>query len=151
METIDIYSKGEYPSNALSNFYPHPFSFDGVQCGGMEGFLQALKYRNVDRQKRVCALSGKEAKKAGKRKFWWKWTGKVFWLGVPYKRRSEEFQTLLRRAYQALYGQNEAFRLALKASEGKILAHTMGGNDPRKTILTEAEFLSCLNELREGK
>ena len=76
METIDIYSKGEYPSNVLSNFYPNEFTFDGVICGGsMEGFLQSLKYKSIKKQQKICLLSGKEAKKKGKYKFLWKLTG----------------------------------------------------------------------------
>ena len=35
---IDVYSKGEYPADALSNFYPHAFVIDGIQCASMEGF-----------------------------------------------------------------------------------------------------------------
>jgi len=34
---MDIYSKAPYPSRALSNFYPHRFTFDGVECASMEG------------------------------------------------------------------------------------------------------------------
>ena len=71
---IDVYSKGEYPADALSNFYPHAFVIDGIQCASMEGFLQSLKYASVKRQKRVCALVGKAAKRAGKRKLLWRLT-----------------------------------------------------------------------------
>ena len=37
---MEIGSKGKYPSNALSNFAPHPFVMDGVECASMEGFLK---------------------------------------------------------------------------------------------------------------
>lgn len=46
-ECIDIHSKGENaPMEEISeiskrNFYPHPFTFDGVECASMEGFLQS--------------------------------------------------------------------------------------------------------------
>ncbi len=35
---------------------------DAVACASMEGFLQSLKYADVDTQKAICQLSGKEAK-----------------------------------------------------------------------------------------
>ncbi len=62
--TIDIHSKGEYPSCALSNFAEYEFYIDGVKCMNMEGFLQSLKFRNKAKQRRVCLLSGSMAKKA---------------------------------------------------------------------------------------
>lgn len=33
---MDIMSKGKYPSNALSNFHPRKFFFDGVECNSIE-------------------------------------------------------------------------------------------------------------------
>lgn len=45
-EELDIGSGKDYPSNALSNFAPHPFIIDGVECNSMEGFLQSLKFKD---------------------------------------------------------------------------------------------------------
>lgn len=146
---IDIYSKGEYPANALSNFYPHAFIMDGVVCGSMEGFLQSLKYRSVNKQRVVCALVGKEAKAKGAKKRLWKWTGRVYWQGKRYHRNGIEFFELLTRAYGELYRQNTDFRTALKASVGATLAHTMGATNPKKTILTENEFIRLLIALQK--
>ncbi len=42
---MDIGSGKEYPSNALSNFSPHPFVFDGVECNSMEGSKANYFYR----------------------------------------------------------------------------------------------------------
>ena len=39
---MDIGSKNDYPSCALSNFAAHEFYIDGVRCASMEGFLQSL-------------------------------------------------------------------------------------------------------------
>lgn len=36
---MDIGSGSGYPSSTLSNFAPHPFVMDGVECNSMEGFL----------------------------------------------------------------------------------------------------------------
>lgn len=52
---VDIHSRGSWPVYALSNFYPHSFEFEGVRCGSMEGFLQALKRNDRERQVMVYA------------------------------------------------------------------------------------------------
>lgn len=65
---MDIGSGSGYPSAALSNFAPHPFIIDGVQCNSMEGFLQSLKFDSLEMQHYVCTLIGKAAKFKGKRR-----------------------------------------------------------------------------------
>ena len=109
---MDIGSGTGYPSASLSNFAPHPFEIDGVHCNSMEGFLQSLKFSNPDMQKEVCKLVGKQAKFKGKKKNWWK-TQTLWWQGVAIKRDSQEYQTLLDRAFEAL-SKNEGFKNALK-------------------------------------
>ena len=138
-----------YPQSALSNFAPHPFEFDGIQCNSMEGFLQSLKFSDPEIQKEVCKLVGKAAKFKGKDKKWWR-DQTLYWQGVEYKRDSEEYQILLNRAYNALY-QNEGFRRALEASKPAILTHSIGKNDESRTVLTQSEFCGRLMKLRMGK
>lgn len=145
---IDIHSEGEYPANLLSNFYPHSFIIDGVECHSMEGFLQSMKYCTSKSQKRVALLCGKKAKSAGAKKRLWRCFGIVFWQGRIYKRGGSAFWELLRRAYGELYSQNTAFREALNSTRGRTIVHSIGLQDKRKTILTECEFISLLNELR---
>ena len=67
---MDIGSGKEYPSNALSNFSPHPFEIDGVKCNSMEGFLQGIKFESPEMQEYVCSLVGFGAKKKGRNKNW---------------------------------------------------------------------------------
>ena len=148
-QIIDIYSKGEYPADRLSNFYPHAFLIDGVPCASMEGFLQSLKFRSRKKQRAICLLVGKEAKKKGSRKFFWRLSGMLYWNGVRIKRQSASFSELLTRAYLEMYLQAASFREALTASEGKRLVHSIGGSDPKRTVLTEEEFIACLNMLRD--
>lgn len=69
---MDIGSGTGYPSAALSNFAPHSFVIDGVECASMEGFLQSLKFSDPEMQKHVCTLVGKKAKFKGKKKRWWR-------------------------------------------------------------------------------
>ena len=144
---MDIGSHAGYPSSALSNFAPHPFTIDGVECASMEGFLQSLKFKNPEMQKEVCKLTGKTAKFKGGKKKWWK-TQTLYWMDVEYKRDSQEYQELLTRAYDALF-ENEGFRNALEAAKNTVLTHSLGKRDIHKTVLTEREFLSQLNRLKQ--
>ena len=145
---MDIGSGTGYPSASLSNFAPHPFEIDGVHCNSMEGFLQSLKFSNPDMQKEVCKLVGKQAKFKGKKKNWWK-TQTLWWQGVAIKRDSQEYQVLLDRAFEAL-SKNEGFKNALIATGNATLTHTIGKNDPTKTVLTRQEFCSRLTKIRDN-
>ncbi len=147
--SVDIYSKGEYPSDALSNFAEHHFVMDGVACGSMEGFLQSLKYRSPMKQTEVCALVGKDAKKAGERKRFWKLSKTVWWRGTAYSLFSDDLQMLIDRAYREMYEQCPGFRQALADTAGQTLMHSMGKKNMRETILTEYQFVRRLDYLRE--
>ena len=147
---IDIYSGGEYPADVLSNFTPRTFVIDGVTCASMEGFLQSLKFLSPSTQKRVCMLSGKEAKKCGENKRLWKWSKRVCWQGRIIKRESQEFTLLLLRAYQEMYKADARFRQALEDAKGYTLCHSIGKRDKLQTILTEDEFIFCLEFLQSN-
>ena len=145
---MDIGSGKAFPCNALSNFAPHPFVLDGVECASMEGFLQSLKFKNPDMQRHVCTLVGKAAKFKGKDKKWWR-EQKLFWLGQEFDRHGKEYQRLLNRAFNALF-QNTGFRNALEASKPAVLTHSIGKTDPSRTVLTQSEFCGRLMKLRAG-
>ena len=53
---MDIGSGTGYPSSALSNFAPHSFVFDGIECASMEGFLQSLKFQDPEMQKQMMSI-----------------------------------------------------------------------------------------------
>lgn len=145
---MDIGSGNGYPSSALSNFSPHMFTIDGVECKSMEGFLQSLKFKSTDMQIEVCKLVGKAAKFKGKRKPWYR-TQTLYWGGKEYKRSEKEYQSLLDRAYRAMFEQSESFRNALKAAgKDAVFTHSMGKNDQSKTILTTSEFCGRLMKLK---
>jgi len=145
---MDIKSGGTYPSSALSNFAGHRFTIDDVECYSMEGFLQSLKFKSADVAASVCKLIGKMAKSRGRPKKWQR-DQTLYWKGVPIKRNSDEYQTLIDRAYKAMFEQSESFRNALKASEGMVLTHSMGRSKINETVLTEREFCSRLTKLRD--
>ena len=145
---MNIGSGNAYPSNALSNFAPHPFVIDGIECNSMEGFLQSLKFESEDMQKYVCTLVGYGAKKKGAKKNWQQ-SQTLYWKGKEIKRSSQAYQDLLDKAYTALY-QNDKFKAALLASGKATLTHSIGRNKETETILTVREFCSRLTKLRDN-
>lgn len=144
---MDIGSGSGFPSATLSNFSPHPFIFDGVECNSMEGLLQSFKFSNPEIQKEVCKLIGKQAKFKGKKKKWYK-TQTLFWQGKEFKRDSEEYQELLDRAFDAL-STNEGYRRALLATGNSTLTHSIGKIKQSETVLTRTEFCSRLTRIRD--
>ena len=144
---MDIGSGSGFPSATLSNFAPHPFVIDGVECNSMEGFLQSLKFSNPEMQKEVCKLVGKAAKFKGEKKKWWR-TQTLYWQGTEIPRDSEEYQRLLDRAFSAL-AQNSGFRAALLATGNSVLTHSIGKTKITETVLTRQEFCSRLTKIRE--
>lgn len=144
---MDIGSGKSYPSNSLSNFAPHPFEIDGVQCNSAEGFLQSLKFKSVDMQEEVCKLVGYAAKKKGRNKNWQQ-SQTLYWKGIEIKRKSQQYQDLLDKAYTRLY-ENTKFRAALEATKGMTLTHSIGKTSENETVLTIREFCSRLRKLRD--
>lgn len=147
---LDIHSQAKWPSSELSNFAAHPFILDGVACASMEGFLQALKFQQLDEQRRVCALSGLEAKVAGQgATLDWRAQQVLWWQGQPMTRRSAAYTDLLTRAYDAMFDANPRFRFALLVAGHFKLTHSIGSKDPTQTVLTEDELWSQLVRLRK--
>ena len=147
-KAVDIWSKSDYPADVLSNLCSNGFRFDGMVCGSMEGFLQSLKQKDKDKQRQICSMKGKNAKKMTSTG--WQTDQIVWWKGVAIDRQSEEHKQLVRRAYQAMFGQNERFRTALMSTRGQRLFHSRGESNPFKTILTEEELCTILTELRDN-
>lgn len=144
---MDIGSGSGFPSAALSNFAPHPFIFEGIECNSMEGLLQSFKFANPEMQKEVCKLVGKQAKFKGKKKKWWK-DQMLYWQGQSFKRDSLEYQELLDKAFAAL-ATNTSFQKALLATGNATLTHSIGKNKVEETVLTTREFCSRLTKIRE--
>jgi predicted NAD-dependent protein-ADP-ribosyltransferase YbiA (DUF1768 family) len=137
------------PGGKLSNFQPRPFTFDGVECASMEGLLQSFKFEDVNVQEHVCTLAGIQAKRRGKKRDKrWKSVQTLWWKGVAYPRKSDEYQALLDRAYDALV-ENTAFRRALLSTGDAVLTHSIGKSKESETCLTEREFCRRLMHLRK--
>ena len=147
---MNIGSSSGYPSSSLSNFAGHRFEIDGIQCNSMEGLLQAFKYEKIDSQIATCQLIGFSAKKKGSgRNSYWQEKQTLWWNGVAYPRKSKDYQFLLNRAYNALYLQNESFRKCLEDAGNAIFTHSIGRNNEKETVLTEREFCSRLQHLKD--
>ena len=146
--TLDIRSNGAYPSGVLSNLCSNGFRFEGMVCGSMEGFLQSLKQKDRDKQRQICSMKGGNARKHSVAS--WQTDQIVWWKGVAIDRQGEEYQKLIRRAYQAMFDQSERFRAALMQTRGITLTHSSGEANPYKTILTEQEFCQILTEMRDA-
>lgn len=147
-KAVDIWSKSPYPADVLSNLHDNGFCYDGIECGSMEGFLQSLKQKDVEKQRQVCRMTGKEAKRMTNAD--WQVNQIVWWKGLAVDRQSDVFLTLIKNAYEAMFEQNECFRTALMETRGKMLYHSQGEQDSHKTILTEREFCGILTDLRDS-
>ena len=146
--TLDIRSNGVYPANVLSNLCSNGFRFDGMVCGSMEGFLQSLKQKDKDKQRQICSMKDGNARKHSVTS--WQTDQVVWWREQAYDRQSEDYQKLIRRAYQAMFEQSERFRTALMQTRGITLTHGSGETNPYKTILTTQEFCTILTEMRDN-
>lgn len=146
--TLDIRSNGSYPSNVLSNMCSNGFRFDGMACSSMEGFLQSLKRKELDKQRQICSMKGGNARKMSVAS--WQTDQIVWWKGQAIDRQSEDYQTLIRRAYQAMFEQSERFRSALMQTRGITLVHTSGEPSSYKTILTPSELCGILMDMRDS-
>lgn len=143
---INIYSKGHYPANALSNFYPHTFNFDSfenIPC--MEAFLQSLKFEDIGEQQRVLYMNAKNAKTIGSAHSWNKY---LYWKGREIDRFSKEYYFLIESAFRSL-SMNPNFRQALIDSGKNILLHTIGKTLRKNTVLTWWELTGILHRLRK--
>ena len=144
---INIYSKSENEiARKLSNFYPHVFSFDGIDCDSYEAFLQSLKFPLPDEQLEIIHLDAKTAKEMGQTRSWQE-TGWLYWKGEPINRYSKAYRQLLECAYDALC-KNKNFSSALLHGRGHLLIHSVGKLRKKETVLTSLEFCSILMQKR---
>lgn len=147
---MDIGSNNKFPAGTLSNFTANYFTFDGVECKSMEGLLQSFKFENDNSQKATCLLTGFKAKSKGKnRNKQWKRRQVLWWNGEEFDRSSKEYQWLLNRAFLSLFRQSVKFRSALTASGNSVFTHSIGNSNKRETVLTEREFCSRLQYLKD--
>lgn len=146
MKQLDIHSAMGGYSAILSNLYPKSFIMDGIHFASIEGFLQGLRVKNPEEQKKVFNMSGVPAKAIGKLHPIKNNT--LYYVGKPFDRYSNYYQQLLNRAYNCCFFQSEVFYNALKGTAELEYIHSIGKNDKSQTILTNDEFLSRLNRYK---
>ncbi|HVY09522.1 MAG TPA: hypothetical protein VHB18_05195 [Mycobacteriales bacterium] len=140
-DQVDIHWRAPYPASALSNRADNPFMLDGVSCGCMQAFLEAVKVADEAQQVQICSLRGTETPLFSGEGLDWMNTQTLWWRGEPYERSGWAYQGLLDRAFSAL-AENPAFRQALVASGAAELEYSSGEFDSTRSVLTSDEF--CL-------
>lgn len=151
---INVSSTSSWPGNVITNFAATPFVIDDIRCASAEGFIQALKFTDAERQRHICALVGRAAKATGKnatrriirqRKVWWQ--------GKEIEFRSSAHMALIERALRAKFTQSDRARRALLATGDATLTHKLGRSESPHTSLPTREFIRMLytirNELRQ--
>ena len=150
-EVIDIDDDRPYPANVLSNTFQHSFDFDSVACGSVEGLLQAMKYSDESRQQWMCRLFGSVAQEFGKKQDdIWRATMLLWWKGSTLDRHGSAYQEFLDKVYRTLADQCAEFREGLRATGTATLVHSIGGTDPKQSILTQSEYCGALMRLRNS-
>jgi predicted NAD-dependent protein-ADP-ribosyltransferase YbiA (DUF1768 family) len=122
-EPINIGSRVANPQHAIiSNFAATPFVLDGRPYASVEGFWQSLRFRNAADRRRVAALSGGAAKRAGDALPWGatlRYEGETIAVG-----RAEHWK-LMERACEAKFRQNAVAQAGLLSTGARPLTHRM--------------------------
>lgn len=148
MHEIELGHRQPGLGKRLSNLYPYPFVLRDRHFGSIEGFLQHLKFDDIEAQALVAPLHGYEAFKVGQLGNGWKKTQTLWFREIAFERSSPEYQVLLTQAYDACLEQNVEFVQALLESGNAILTHSIGKNDTRDSTLTASEYLHQMYRLR---
>ncbi len=151
MKTLDLgfHTKDEAGlGKRLSNLYAYEFDIDGRHCGSMEGFLQALKFDNLEIQEELSKMSGYPAYKFGQEGNDWKETQTLYFQDKSYERSSKSFSMLIEKAYDCCFDQNKGFQDSLLESGVATLTHFIGKTDQRDTTLTVHEYLYHMYRIR---
>jgi hypothetical protein len=147
---MNIHFNANPPANNLSNFVYHKFIVDDVCCNSMGGFLQSLRFDNVESQANMCKTHGEKTSIKSHKGNDWKIFQRVWWKGKEILRGSQEYQDLLTRAFDGL-SLNISFMKSLKATGEFKLYHNVGKDDSRITLLTVDEFIGQLTRIRDEK
>ena len=133
----------------LGNFAPADFVVDGVSCRSVESFIQALKFKDVQMQRAVCQMIGKEAKFAGKKQ------GKkvardgmVYWKGETFPFHSERHRQWIEKGIRAKFSQDFESWHKLTLTGVRELIHETGQPESRFTSLPARQFVAIVESVR---
>lgn len=141
---IDIHYRGNGIAKILSNLYNHQFVFKGRKIKSIESFLQGIKHCDVRKQEFIFGLDGLQAKNQSI-----KIKDNTLYFDVSMNRYSDAYKLLLLEVYTTMASQNKEFCEALRRTKGYRLTHYIGGKSKSETILTEYEFISILEKIRD--
>ena len=139
-------------SKMLSNLFQYRFYFRGKRISSsIEAVLHGIMFKDVDAQNHVLrdgysGLNANVIKYASQ--YDWRKTGILYWQGKPIIRESEEYYDFIDELYVSAI-QNPLLRGAIKNAGDKYIMHSIGGTDPKQTVLMRCEFEYELNLLRE--
>lgn len=129
----------------LSNFAETPFILDGKQYASFEGFYNSLLYLDKNRQADIAAMSGLEAKLAGKGS-----NLQIARYGKQLIRLgSEEHHELLERALRAKFDQNPELKQAFIDTHPRPIIHDTGHPDKPGAHFPREVFEGMLQKLRD--
>lgn len=119
-EPLNVVSTAGPEVAPISNLAPAPFVLDGAPYASVEGFWQSLKYTSAEERRRVAALSGTQAKRAGEGG---DVDGEFEYLGRRIRVGTADHWDLMERACRAKFDQCAAAREALMATGNRPLEH----------------------------
>jgi hypothetical protein len=124
-----------------------------INCGSVEGFLQALKVRDADQQRKIALTHGKDAKNAGKNAVSEIQGGRriCFLQGFEFEYASPIHRALIELSIWEKFRTDRESRLALSWTGEAQITHNMGRFDPKpgKTSLPKQVFVRILEECRK--
>jgi predicted NAD-dependent protein-ADP-ribosyltransferase YbiA (DUF1768 family) len=122
-EPINVTSRSKDPAvRLLSNFAPTPFELDGQPYASVESFWQGLKFAKASERRRIAALTGPEARRAGDAQ---PYGPTVSYGGEDVPVGTHAHWALMERACRAKFAQNAEAQEALLATGGRPLTHRM--------------------------
>lgn len=124
-EPINISRHADPRYAAISNLHPTPFILDGEHYGSVEGFWQSLKFDAPAERRRVAALSGPDAKKAGGLA---PKSNSIVYVGSTIRIGTHEHWALMEQACTAKFAQYEQARSALLSTGNRPLTHIVRGD-----------------------
>jgi predicted NAD-dependent protein-ADP-ribosyltransferase YbiA (DUF1768 family) len=147
-ESITCGFKEEGVGKLLSNLYEWHFALRGIECAGIEGFLQASKFADVEYQKVIAQMHGFLAFRTGQEGNGWKDNQTLYWNGEEFGRHTRKWYSLVAEAFDALYEANPMFREALLMTGNACLVHWIGKDNTSDSTLTHFEYTNHLYRLR---
>jgi predicted NAD-dependent protein-ADP-ribosyltransferase YbiA (DUF1768 family) len=119
---INIGSRAPAPLDLISNFAATPLHLDGMNYGSVEGFWQSLKFPEEKDRRRIAALHGGEAKRAGDAA---PASPTLVYQGEEIAVGTFSHWRLMERACRAKFNQNAAAREALLSTGERPLEHRL--------------------------